>query len=82
MEIKTIGVIGAGQMGGGIAQVSAAAGLKVILNDISDEFVAKGYGKIEKTLQRSVEKGRLDASEKDKILANITKTSKMDGNFT
>jgi len=78
MEIKTIGVIGAGQMGGGIAQVSAAAGLKVILNDISDEFVARGYGKIEKTLQRSVEKGRLDASEKDKILANITKTSKLE----
>ena len=78
MEIKTIGVIGAGQMGGGIAQVSAAAGLKVILNDISDEFVARGYGKIEKTLQRSVEKGRLDASEKDKILANIAKTSKLE----
>ena len=75
MEIKTIGVVGAGQMGGGIAQVAATAGLKVILNDISDEFVNKGFSKIEKNLARSVEKGKLDESKKNEILSNITKTS-------
>ena len=42
MEVKTIGVIGAGQMGSGIAQVAAAAGFNVIMNDIKDEFVARG----------------------------------------
>ena len=78
MEIKIIGVIGAGQMGGGIAQVAATAGLKVILNDISDEFVNKGFSKIEKNLARSVDKGRLDESKKNEILSNITKTSKLD----
>ncbi|MDP4161245.1 MAG: 3-hydroxyacyl-CoA dehydrogenase NAD-binding domain-containing protein, partial [Bacillota bacterium] len=52
--MKTIMVIGAGQMGGGIAQVAAQAGYSVILNDIKDEFVTRGFGIIEKNLRRSV----------------------------
>lgn len=72
--MKTIMVIGAGQMGGGIAQVAAQAGYSVILNDIKDEFVNRGLGIIQKNLSRSVEKGRLEAAEKDAILGRITKS--------
>ena len=72
MEIQTFGVIGAGQMGGGIAQVAAASGLHVILNDIKTEFVEKGQQRIIDNLQRLVEKGRLAGDEKTKILGRIT----------
>ncbi|MCP4747371.1 MAG: 3-hydroxybutyryl-CoA dehydrogenase [Desulfobacteraceae bacterium] len=71
MEIKTFGVIGAGQMGNGIAQVAAASGLDVIINDISEEFVQRGYKAIDKFLSKSVEKGKLAAQEKEAILGRI-----------
>jgi 3-hydroxybutyryl-CoA dehydrogenase len=71
MAIKTFGVIGAGQMGNGIAQVAAASGLNVIMNDISEEFCKKGLANIEKLLGRSVEKGKIEAAEKDAILSRI-----------
>lgn len=72
--MKTILVIGAGQMGGGIAQVAAQAGYLVILNDIKEEFVIRCFGIIEKNLSRSVEKGKLESEEKDLILGRITKS--------
>ncbi|WP_088227687.1 3-hydroxybutyryl-CoA dehydrogenase [Desulfosporosinus sp. FKB] len=75
--MKTIMVIGAGQMGGGIAQVAAQAGYSVILNDIKEEFVNRGLGIIEKNLKRSVEKGKLMAEEKDGILSRITKSTSL-----
>ncbi|TGE31283.1 3-hydroxybutyryl-CoA dehydrogenase [Desulfosporosinus sp. Sb-LF] len=75
--MKTIMVIGAGQMGGGIAQVAAQAGYSVILNDIKEEFVSRGLGIIEKNLSRSVEKGKLEASEKGAILGRITKSTSL-----
>ena len=56
MEIKTIGVIGAGQMGAGIAQVAALAGYDVILNDIKQEFVDRGMGGIQKAYPSSLRK--------------------------
>ncbi len=65
-------VIGAGQMGSGIAQVCAQAGYSVVLHDMQEEFVQKGIGIISKNLNRSVEKGRLDESEKESILSRIT----------
>ena len=71
MTITTFGVIGAGQMGGGIAQVAAASGLNVIMNDIRDEFVQGGLAVIEKNLQRSVGKQKLEAAAKDKILGRL-----------
>jgi len=71
MDVKTFGVIGAGQMGNGIAQVAAASGLNVIMNDIKQEFVERGLATITKNLQRSVDKGKLDAAEKDAILGRI-----------
>lgn len=72
MGIKKVMVIGAGQMGSGIAQVCAMAGYNVTLNDLNEEFLTRGLGVINKNLQRQVDKERISASEKDQILANIT----------
>ena len=71
MYIKNFGVIGAGQMGNGIAQVAAMSGLEVIMNDIKDEFVRRGLDTITKNLARSVEKGKMTADEKDAGLKRI-----------
>ena len=71
MEIKTLGIIGAGQMGSGIAQVAAASGLKVIMNDISTEFVDKGFGAIEKNLDRMVKKEKISPEDKAAISSAI-----------
>ncbi|WP_082788964.1 3-hydroxybutyryl-CoA dehydrogenase [Desulfolucanica intricata] len=76
--IQTIMVIGAGQMGGGIAQVAAQAGYNVILNDIKDEFVQRGLGIIEKNLNRSVEKGKIDAAAKDAIMARFKSSTSLE----
>ncbi|GAB6152039.1 3-hydroxybutyryl-CoA dehydrogenase [Desulfosporosinus burensis] len=75
--MKTIMVIGAGQMGGGIAQVAAQAGYSVILNDIKDEFIMRGFGIIQKNLKRSVEKGKLTAEDAEVILSRITKSTSL-----
>ncbi|MDR7073884.1 3-hydroxybutyryl-CoA dehydrogenase [Fictibacillus barbaricus] len=72
MSIQNIMVIGAGQMGSGIAQVCAMAGYDVILHDIKDEFVEKGIGTIQKNLNRQVEKGRMEEVEKEDILSRLT----------
>jgi len=74
MEIKTFGVIGAGQMGSGIAQVAAMSGLAVIMNDIKTEFVERGLASIDKILARNVDKGKMSAGDKDAALGRI-KTS-------
>jgi len=72
MTIKTFGVVGAGQMGNGIAQVAAMSGLDVIMNDIKAEFVEKGIANIAKNLARSVEKGKMSEEEKESVLSRIT----------
>ena len=74
MEIKTFGVIGAGQMGNGISQIAAMNGLDVIMSDIKEEFVERGIGTITKILTRSVDKGKITQEEKDAVLGRI-KTS-------
>jgi 3-hydroxybutyryl-CoA dehydrogenase len=71
MKIEKIMVIGAGQMGGGIAQVAAQAGLQVVLNDIDAILINKRVEFIDKTLSRNVEKGRITAEEKQAILARL-----------
>ncbi|MBF0550960.1 MAG: 3-hydroxybutyryl-CoA dehydrogenase [Deltaproteobacteria bacterium] len=71
MEVKVFGVVGAGQMGSGIAQVAAAAGLKVIMSDIKEEFVARGKGAIEKSLDRMVKKEKISAAQKSDIMGRI-----------
>ena len=74
MQVKTFGVIGAGQMGNGIAQVAATSGLDVIMNDIKAEFVEHGLATITKILSRNVDKGKITGEEKDAVLGRI-KTS-------
>jgi 3-hydroxybutyryl-CoA dehydrogenase len=71
MEIKTLGIIGAGQMGGGIAQVAAMSGLDVVMNDIKTEFVEKGLAIITKILSRGVEKEKMSEDDKNTILGRI-----------
>ncbi len=78
MEIKNFGVVGAGQMGSGIAQVAAQTGFTVILNDINMDFVKRGIGNIEKNLSRAVEKGKMTEDEKKTVLERIKGTDKLD----
>src|SRR5712692_6153743 len=69
--IASIGVVGAGTMGSGIAQVAARAGIKVTMCDVSEEFLRRGLDAIEKSLQRDVDKQRLTSDEKLQITARI-----------
>jgi len=77
MEIKKIGVVGAGAMGNGIAQVCAQAGHEVIMRDIADKFVQRGLKTIEGFLAKSVEKGKITEDEKKKVVARIKGTTEM-----
>ena len=71
MTIETMAVIGAGQMGSGIAQVAAQAGLKVILADASPDLARKAHDKLGASLARLVEKGKLQPADRDGILSRI-----------
>jgi 3-hydroxybutyryl-CoA dehydrogenase len=75
MEIKTMGVVGAGQMGGGITQVAAVSGFDVIMSDIKDEFVQRGLNVISKSLDRFVKKGKMTQADKDAALGRIKGTT-------
>ncbi len=77
MEIKKFGVIGAGQMGNGIAQVAAASGLDVLMSDIQEDFTAKGVNNITKNLDRSVKKGKLSEADRDATLGRISTTTNL-----
>lgn len=78
MNINKVMVIGAGQMGSGIAQVCAQAGFNVLLNDVKEEFFERGLAAITKNLTRDVEKGRKTEQEKAQILARISKSTAID----
>jgi len=79
MAIQTFGVVGAGQMGNGIAQVVAyQGGLKVIMNDIADEFVERGYAAIAKRLDGMVAKEKMTAEQKENVLGRITKSTNLE----
>jgi 3-hydroxybutyryl-CoA dehydrogenase len=78
MQIKTVGVLGCGLMGSGIAQVSAASGYKTIVREVEDSFLKKGLGRVEKFLAGGVEKGKVTAEEKDRTLANLSGTTKLE----
>lgn len=77
MEIKKIGVVGAGAMGNGIAQVAAQIGCDVVMRDIEMRFVEAGMKKIEGFLSKSVEKGKMDIKEKTTIIGRIKGTTDM-----
>ncbi len=77
MEIKKLGVVGAGAMGSGIAQIAAQIGCDVVMRDIEDAFVERGMKGIDKFLSKSVEKGKLDAKQKETIIGRIKGTTDM-----
>src|SRR5437764_13698348 len=68
---EIFGVLGAGTMGNGIAQVAARAGFEVVMRDVADEFLSRGMKAIDKSLQRDVDKERLTAREKGTIVGRI-----------
>lgn len=78
MEIKKIGVLGAGSMGNGIAQVAAQAGYLVVMRDIEDRFVENGLKNINAFLTKSVEKGKMTEDQKKSILSRIKGTTQME----
>jgi 3-hydroxybutyryl-CoA dehydrogenase len=71
MEIRTLGVVGAGQMGSGIAQVAAASGLSVIMSDIKEDFVQRGFSAIDSSLARMVKKQSISEDQKKAVLGRI-----------
>jgi len=75
MEIKKVGICGCGLMGSGIAEVASKAGMDVVVREVSDDFLKKGMGRIEKSLDRAVSKGKLDEAGKKDILGRIKGTT-------
>jgi len=76
-EVRTFGVVGAGQMGSGIAQVAALAGLEVVLEDVAQAFVDRGVLAIEKSLERAVEKGKLSKDDGERARGRIRTTTSL-----
>jgi 3-hydroxybutyryl-CoA dehydrogenase len=79
VEIRTVGVVGLGTMGAGIAQVSVQAGFDTIGREISDELAERGRATIDRYLTRGVEKGRMTQAERDAALARLTLTTDLSG---
>ena len=77
MDIKTIGIVGAGTMGGGIAQVAATSGLEVLLHDVGQEYLDRGLKTIDKSVSKLIEKGKI-TEDKGKILVRIKTTTSLD----
>jgi 3-hydroxybutyryl-CoA dehydrogenase len=75
MQIRTVGVLGCGLMGSGIAQVSAAGGYKTIVREVNDQFLDRGLGRIRKFLDDGVARGKVDGEARDKTLANLSGTT-------
>lgn len=78
MEIKKVGVLGCGLMGAGIAQVCAQSGFETVVREIDQKFIDKGFGIIEKTLKRAVEKGKMSQEDKESILGRIKGTLELE----
>jgi 3-hydroxybutyryl-CoA dehydrogenase len=75
MPIKTVGVLGCGLMGSGIAQVCAEAGYQVVVREVNEDFLKKGLGKIESFLAKGVEKGKVTAEKKAEVLGRLQGTT-------
>jgi 3-hydroxybutyryl-CoA dehydrogenase len=77
-EIKRVGVLGCGLMGSGIAQVCAQSGYETVVREISDDLVEKGIGGITKQLGRAVEKGKMEATDRDATLGRLSGTTRLE----
>jgi len=75
--IKKVGIVGFGQMGSGIGQVSAGKGYQVIAREVSDELVQKGIGSITRNLDKAIARGKTDEKHKQEVLGNITGTTNL-----
>src|SRR5688572_17335629 len=75
MAISSVGVIGCGLMGSGIAQVCAQKGYATIVREVSDEFLSRGLGRIRVFLQEGVKRGKITQADADKALAKVTGTT-------
>ena len=78
MAVITVGVVGAGQMGSGIAQVTAQAGVRVVMNDVSQEMCSHGLDAIGRNLDRMVQRGRFKPEERDRVIARIETTTNLE----
>ncbi len=78
MDIKTVGVVGCGLMGSGIAQVCAEAGYQVKVREVSDELLKKGLGKIDSFLAKGVEKGKVTAERKAEVMGRLSGTTRLE----
>lgn len=78
MEVRKVGICGCGLMGSGIAEVASKAGLRVVVREINDDLLKKGLGRIDKSLSRAVEKGKLDRAGKEAVLDRITGTTRLE----
>ena len=78
MNVKTIGVVGAGQMGAGIAQVAAQSGFDVIMHDLNEELCRKGFDSIARNLDRMVQRGRVKPEERERVMRRIRTTTRME----
>jgi 3-hydroxybutyryl-CoA dehydrogenase len=78
MSVSTVGIIGAGQMGAGVAQVAAQAAVNILLNDVSEEMCRRGLETIERNLDRMVQRGRMKLEERDRLLRRIEITHRLE----
>jgi 3-hydroxybutyryl-CoA dehydrogenase len=78
MDIGLIGVVGAGQMGGGIAEVAISSGFTVVMRDVTPEFVERGKNRIASDLERRVQKGKMTAEEQKAVLGRLTTTTRLE----
>jgi 3-hydroxybutyryl-CoA dehydrogenase len=79
MPIKTVGVVGCGLMGAGIAQVCAEAGYRVVVREVNDALLGKGLGRIKSFLDKAVEKGKATAERRDEVLGRLSGTTDLVG---
>lgn len=78
MEVKKIGVVGAGAMGSGIANIAAISGYDVVLHDLKDAYIESGIKRIDQFMSKSVERGKMTEAEKEEVLSRITTTTNLD----
>ena len=78
MSLQQIGVVGAGQMGAGIAQVAAQAGIAVVMNDVAPELCKRGVDSIARNLERMIERGRFKPEDRDRVMRRVETTTRLE----